>query len=184
MYSDRPSSSKIKEMQEPPKRSAPCPLIGEIERTPAPSPDHQFVVQRLLFMLHKAAGSRFAILQAPCDLILGSSRVRQPDLMLIANQRKSIIHTMGVAGPPDLIVEVLTRTSEQLDRVVKMRQYAQFGVPEYWIVDSRRDRLEQYLLNQETTGYHLANAYLSNDQVTSGQIGTHLFRVNEILPIR
>jgi len=36
---------------------------------------------------------------------------------------------------PDLVVEVLSRSTEARDRSRKMDLLARFGVPEYWIVD-------------------------------------------------
>jgi Uma2 family endonuclease len=49
-------------------------------------------------------------------------------------------------GAPDLIVEVLSPSTEQIDRGVKFEDYAAHGVEEYWIVDPRKRVIEQYLL--------------------------------------
>ena len=47
---------------------------------------------------------------------------------------------------PDLIVEVLSPSTEVNDRGVKLQDYADNGVREYWLVDSDRAHVEQYLL--------------------------------------
>jgi len=47
---------------------------------------------------------------------------------------------------PDLVVEVLSPSTEKNDRGVKFEDYAAHGVTEYWIVDPDAEILEQYLL--------------------------------------
>lgn len=47
---------------------------------------------------------------------------------------------------PDLVVEVLSDSTAERDRGVKLEDYAAHGVTEYWIVDPEARRLEQYLL--------------------------------------
>jgi Uma2 family endonuclease len=48
--------------------------------------------------------------------------------------------------PPDLAVEVLSRSTEARDRGRKMQLLARFGVPEYWIVDPIHNTLEIYTI--------------------------------------
>ena len=50
---------------------------------------------------------------------------------------------------PDLIVEVLSDSTEANDRGVKFQDYAAHGVNEYWIVDPIRQIVEQYRLPLE-----------------------------------
>ena len=38
-------------------------------------------------------------------------------------------------GPPDLVVEVLSPGTREIDLARKMALYAKYGVPEYWIID-------------------------------------------------
>ena len=67
--------------------------------------------------------------------------------------------------PPDLAVEVLSRSTETRDRGRKMQTFARFGVPEYWIVDPVANTLEIYVL--EGSGYRLAGAYDERQEVSS-----------------
>jgi Uma2 family endonuclease len=48
---------------------------------------------------------------------------------------------------PDLIVEVLSPSTQRTDRTVKLEDYALHGVEEYWIADPRKRSIEQYLLS-------------------------------------
>ena len=53
------------------------------------------------------------------------------------------------AGAPDLVVEVISKSSQRLDRVKKLGWCAQIGVPEYWIVDSLNDTFERLTLGPD-----------------------------------
>jgi Uma2 family endonuclease len=48
--------------------------------------------------------------------------------------------------PPDLIVEILSESTEKIDRGVKFEDYAQHQISEYWIVDADKQTVEQYIL--------------------------------------
>lgn len=57
---------------------------------------------------------------------------------------------------PDLVVEVISESTEQNDRGVKFDDYAAHGVAEYWIIDPDAETLEQYLLPEGGDVYRLA----------------------------
>jgi Uma2 family endonuclease len=46
---------------------------------------------------------------------------------------------------PDLIVEVLSSSTEKNDREIKFEDYANHGVNEYWIIDADKQIIEQYI---------------------------------------
>ncbi|MCB0207443.1 MAG: Uma2 family endonuclease [Anaerolineae bacterium] len=56
---------------------------------------------------------------------------------------------------PDLIVEVISASTEKIDRGVKFDDYAAHGVPEYWIIDPEAEVLEQYRLPENGDVYDL-----------------------------
>lgn len=60
--------------------------------------------------------------------------------------------------PPDLVVEVLSESTEAIDRGTKFEDYALHGVREYWIVDPDRQTLEQYVLSGETYELRMKSA--------------------------
>ena len=71
----------------------------------------------------------------PTDVLLSETTIVQPDLLFIRNERIEIIKKNYIEGPPDLIIEILSPSNEKLDRLTKMKQYALFGVLEYWLID-------------------------------------------------
>lgn len=51
---------------------------------------------------------------------------------------------------PDFVVEVLSSSTEAVDRGVKFADYALHGVREYWLVDADQETVEQYVLADAT----------------------------------
>ena len=51
--------------------------------------------------------------------------------------------------PPDLIVEVLSKSTEKIDRGIKYNDFAAHQVAEYWIIDPKTQTIEQYVLQDE-----------------------------------
>jgi Uma2 family endonuclease len=47
---------------------------------------------------------------------------------------------------PDFAAEVLSLSTEHVDRGVKFEDYAVHGVGEYWIIDPEKQTVEQYAL--------------------------------------
>lgn len=68
---------------------------------------------------------------------------------------------------PDLIVEVLSRSTTGRDRGVKFEDYAAHGVREYWIIDPTRKSLEQYQLDEATMAFSSAAVLYNDDTLTA-----------------
>jgi len=54
---------------------------------------------------------------------------------------------------PDLIVEILSKSTTGRDRGIKFEDYAAHGVAEYWIIDPVRKSVEQYQLDEPTMAF-------------------------------
>ena len=124
-------------------------LVGEESLlNPAPSTYHQIVSARLFFQLFQQidAPSLGVVLHAPCDIQLTSDRIVQPDIIVVLNSRKSIITPTKIKGPPNLVIEILSPSSEETDCVTKREIYQAAGVEEYWIVDPLEHTVNQLVL--------------------------------------
>jgi Uma2 family endonuclease len=127
-----------------------CEIIeGERLMTPSPFTRHQavsFMLERLLgdFVLPRGLGS---IYHAPCDVILADNTVVQPDILFVSKARESIIEEQGIFGPPDLVIEILSKADPRRDTVRKLAIYARHGIREYWIVDPDADRIDVFVLD-------------------------------------
>jgi Uma2 family endonuclease len=109
---------------------------------------HQRVSRRIQFQLYRQVEEtgRGEVFDAPTDVVLTDVDVVVPDLMVVMNERSSILGDKYVGGAPDLVVEILSSGSDRRDRVLKAKLYAREGVPEYWIVDPERHAVEQQVL--------------------------------------
>ena len=68
----------------------------------------------------------------------------EPDVLFISRKRLGIILEKYVDGPPDLCVEVISRSSRKYDRGRKFVLYAEHGVKEYWIIDPFKNTVEWF----------------------------------------
>ena len=127
-------------------------LEGELIVNPAPRRDHQEVVANLDWLLQQflRASGVGRVYTHPVDVYLGRHDIVQPDLVVIRDSRLSIYRPEGiVAGPPDIVVEVLSPSTRGIDLIRKMALYARSGVPEYWIADPEQRTLIMNVLHGE-----------------------------------
>ena len=154
---------------------------GNLEMmTPAPSTTHQAVSGELEFILKQSCKSDYVIFDAPVDVILSETNVLQPDILMIHRSRLEIVTERGIEGPPDLVVEIISPGSRSRDKVIKMKTYAKYDVPEYWIVDASSRTLEQFRLMDAEKLYVLHNLFEGDDMVTSDKLPCVSFTVSAI----
>lgn len=89
--------------------------------------------------LGEVYGSRFAFK-------LSEFRASEPDISFVRAERLHLVEERGMAGGPDLAVEVISRDSRQRDYGEKKQLYAEAGVSEYWIIDPLQSRAEFHRL--------------------------------------
>jgi Uma2 family endonuclease len=63
---------------------------------------------------------------------------------------------MNVYPIPNLVTEVLYPGKDNIkrDKITKFADYAAHGIPEYWIVDPKKQFVEQYLLSDIQVGQY------------------------------
>lgn len=125
-------------------------IEGELYMSPSPNRFHQIIVRNVFRILDSHLNSHpiGALYFAPLDVHLTEHDVFQPDVLYVSNERSSILVDEGVQGAPDLVVEVLSPGTQQIDRDLKRKAYAAAGVEEMWIVDPA-DRTISILRLQE-----------------------------------
>lgn len=153
---------------------------GQLEMmSPAPSIIHQIVSTQILKQLIRSCESQYILLPAPVDVILSTTEVRQPDLVLVHRERINILSKRGVEGAPDLVVEVLSPSTLKRDKMDKSKTYADFKIPEYWIVDPYSGIMEQYTIREDY--YELFNIFQEDEPVTSPNLSCVSFTMAAIM---
>ena len=100
----------------------------------------------------------------------------EPDICFWGNAKADAFRPKQMDFPaPDFVVEVLSPSTEKVDRGVKFRDYASSGVGEYWLIDPDAQTIEQYLLGSQL--------YQLNVKVRTGFIKSAVVEGFEI-PVR
>jgi Uma2 family endonuclease len=125
-------------------------IEGDLVMAPSPGTFHQDIVGKL----HRRIGNFLdthalgRVFLAPLDVHLSDLNVYQPDLLFIRRDNAAIIEEHGIEGAPDLVVEILSKTSGKYDLGPKRSVYARTGVEELWIVDPAKRTLALYRLSE------------------------------------
>ena len=107
-----------------------------------PSRLHQEIITALLAQLYNdLEGKKCKVYPAPFAVRLFEraddrpedvDTLVEPDLSVVCDPGK--LDDIGCKGAPDLIIEVLSPSTQRHDRLTKYNLYERAGVPEYWIV--------------------------------------------------
>ena len=110
---------------------------GCIEELPVPTDSHQSVLLFLYRLFDQRIRPEGGLaLVAPLRLRIREGRYREPDLMLLrdaTDPRRQDRYWLGA----DLVAEVVSPDDPERDYREKRVDYAEAGIPEYWIVDPR-----------------------------------------------
>lgn len=130
--------------------------------TPAPEFSHQLISARLQFLIMQFVESKGLgyVVDAPTDVVLDEENVVQPDILFISKENKAIIRKKGVFGPPDLVVEIVSPSTQYRDVYEKKDLYARFQVKEYWIVNPYMKCIEVLSLNEKGTYALFSEGYM------------------------
>jgi Uma2 family endonuclease len=134
-------------------------IDGDHYVTPSPETYHQSLSFRLGVQLYHQIEEpkRGRVFPAPMDVLLSQVDIVEPDTVVVLEGSRARITQKNIEGPPDLLVEILSPSTSERDRGLKKSLYERAGVPEYWVIDPRARRLEQYVL--EGGRYALAGSH-------------------------
>lgn len=74
---------------------------------------------------------------------------RMPDIFFVTNDHRDRIKDTFVDGPGDIVIEVVSPDSEVRDRFIKLGEYQDAMVPEYWLIDQLRSEAHFYVLGKD-----------------------------------
>jgi len=130
---------------------------GKIEVLRMPTIEHQFISQFLFLALYGfVTGAKLGkVLYAPTRVYIDSERYREPDVFYVTTARHANSGGRYYQGA-DLVIEVVSDdpASQERDRDQKPTDYAEGGVPEYWIVDPQLKTIEVLVLEKSAYAQH------------------------------
>ncbi len=136
--------------------------------SPSPSVKHQSIAAELLTEFNLFLRDQDYRIIAEIDVCLeGEKDVTEvsewvkPDIVIVCDKDK--IKENRIAGAPDLIVEILSKSTAKIDRMVKFNRYQRAGVDAYWIVDPAHETIEVYTLKGRH--YILSGTYASDEVI-------------------
>ncbi len=140
-------------------------IDGQPYMMASPSPEHQEIILALGSQFHGfLKGKPCRVFTLPLDVRLNENRfddtVVQPDLLVVCDNNK--ITKKCCEGAPDLVIEIVSPSSGQMDRLIKFKRYQRAGVREYWIVDPETRIVQVHVLND---GTYTASPYDSSEKV-------------------
>jgi Uma2 family endonuclease len=112
-------------------------IDGELLVSPTPTDIHQRVSSNLMYALegHIRPRRLGAVFAAPLTVRLSAENAIQPDILYLRRERAPVLVGGIVNGAPDLVMEILSPSTRDIDLTRKKALYERFGVPEYWVID-------------------------------------------------
>jgi len=152
---------------------------GRIIMPPHPTFSHQEALKRLFLRLQAfVEKNNLGIVQiAPLPVRLWPGKIREPDIFFIGKEHSDRIGER-VCGVPDLVVEVISSSTERTDRVEKFLEYAKAGIREYWLIDPEKKTVEVYSLRGGD--YILVGKYSGSQVATSEMLPGFKLRASEL----
>ena len=133
----------------------------------APTATHQRIIGKLFVQLFNFLNDKpCEVFISPFDVCLsGKGRrddtVVQPDILVVCDESKIIDEYCN--GAPDLIIEILSPSSQNHDRLRKLNKYMTAGAREYWIVDPEINDVTVHILER---GKYVLTAYKKTDVIS------------------
>lgn len=138
-------------------------INGEIFlMAPSPSRGHQGIsVELTRQFANYLEGKKCKAYHAPFDVRLFEKEgdapedvdtVVEPDLVVICDPSK--LDDRGCKGAPDMVVEILSPSTQRHDRLVKLGLYQRAGVREYWIVSPEEQTVQVFLRQDGSLQLH------------------------------
>lgn len=141
---------------------------GKIEVLSMPTIEHQRILKFLLWALDSfvTRNNLGEVLLAGTRVYIDPKKYREPDVVFCSNARVARSGTRYYDGA-DLVMEVVSDdpASQQRDLEQKPSDYAEGGVPEYWIVDPQQQKIT--VLSLQGSAYVEHGVFVPGETATS-----------------
>jgi len=156
---------------------------GFVEVLSMPTVFHQRIVAFLYnaLLVFATANRLGEVLFAPVRVRLWSGKYREPDLVFM-NMENGARITRDYWIGADLVLEVVSDDDRRRDLEVKRQEYAQAGIPEYWIVDPMLEQIT--VLALEGSSYVVHGEFPKGTKASSKLLEGFNVDVTEALSVK
>ena len=126
---------------------------GYIEVLPMPTDEHQGILDFLNDAVKRRVLPGGVVRFSPLRLRLNTGKIREPDLLLLLDRNDPRRGNRYWSGA-DLVMEVVSPDKPERDLVEKREEYAEAGIPEYWIVNPLNRTITVLTLDGDTYREH------------------------------
>jgi len=155
---------------------------GEIEVLPMPTSSHQVILlwlYELFNVVIRQVGGK--ILVAPLRIQVRPGKFREPDILMLRDARDPRYQDAYWLGA-DVVVEIVSPDRPERDTEEKPRDYAEAGIPEYWIVNPLSDTITVLVLDSDTYVTH--GIFGRGERATSNLLAGFSVSVTEVFDAR
>lgn len=155
-------------------------IDGKIYMMAPPVRVHQKLITELVSTFHhhiKNSNGDCEVYPAPFAVFLNKDdhNYVEPDISVICN--KSKLTDKGCNGAPDLVIEIVSPSTQQMDYGIKLFKYRTAGVREYWIINPTTCIVNVYDFESEAGTCQ----YSFNDEITGCIYKDLAIRISELL---
>jgi Uma2 family endonuclease len=142
---------------------------GHLKQRPDEPFWHAILLTDLIVSLHNYVDSRRLglFIGGKAKLKISKFDGREPDIFFIPRSLYHLVEKNLFKGIPPLVIEIVSPISEQEDCMDKFRQYASFGIGQYWVVDFPHRRIEVYELREQP---NMARDYVLAETVSGDAV--------------
>ena len=127
---------------------------GVIEVLPMPTDSHQVILLFLYDLLRTfLAQIGGKVLVSPLRLQIRPGKQREPDILLVCDASDPRRQNRFWQGA-DLVAEIVSPDDPERDMVEKVADYAEAGIPEYWIVNPEAETITVLTLQGDAYAVH------------------------------
>ncbi|MEV6601310.1 Uma2 family endonuclease [Actinoplanes sp. NPDC051346] len=134
-------------------------LDGVLLVSPSPTDIHQVLAGRLMVALEQTCPGNLHVTQA-VEVRINSRRSFIPDVLITTDDAASRHASFYDPQEVQLAVEIVSPTSQSMDRVMKPALYAKAGIPNYWLVETQGGlTVQTYKLDDEDEVYQPSGTF-------------------------
>jgi Uma2 family endonuclease len=155
---------------------------GVIEVLPMPTKYHQ-AISKWLFLALLAVVERVGgdVFYAPLRIQIRPGKFREPDLLLVLDKNDPRAQDEFWLGA-DLVIEIVSPDRPKRDTEEKRDDYAEAGIPEYWIVNPLEETIS--LLTLRGDAYVEHGVFRRGERVTSLILDGFNVSVDEVFDVQ